>query len=111
MARCEGQLHKNISNDDNTTTDRLLLMVDNVEEKAPLLSLMDNDRATNLAMTRDSIPLESRQTLSHCHVPEEEFNYQARNRLIIVLILCLIFMVIEILGSIINLKKTEKITY
>jgi Co/Zn/Cd efflux system component len=36
---------------------------------------------------------------SHCHVPDEKFNYGARNRLIVVLILSFVFMIIEIVGT------------
>ena len=99
-SKCEGQLHKkNIHDDDNTSADRLLLMIDNIEEKAPLLNPMDADREMNSTPIVDNIPLGIRSRQLHCHVPEEQFDYHARNRLIIVLILCFIFMIIEIFGE------------
>jgi hypothetical protein len=35
---------------------------------------------------------------AHCHVPDDKFDYSARNRLIVVLILCIVFMIVEIIG-------------
>lgn len=97
-SRREGRSHKNISNDDNTSDESLLLMVDNIEEKAPLLNMMDDEIDRSPTMPMDDIPLRSRSLKSHCPTAEEPFDYKARNRLIVVLILCLIFMIIEIVG-------------
>ncbi len=54
----------------------------------------DNDSIRD----NNDIPLRSRSSSTHCHVPDEKFDYVARNRLIVVFILCMAFMIIEIIG-------------
>ena len=48
---------------------------------------------------------------SHCHVSDNKLDYVARNRLIVVLILCAIFIIIEVVGMllifILNFIKTR----
>jgi hypothetical protein len=69
-------------------------MADDGEDKTPLLNGNDNER-----ICRDEILSgTSHSLLSHCHVPDDKFDYGSRNRLIIVLIICVIFMGIEIAG-------------
>lgn len=60
--------------------------------------MMDDEIDRSPTMPMDDIPLRSRSLKSHCPTAEEPFDYKARNRLIVVLILCLIFMIIEIVG-------------
>jgi hypothetical protein len=79
-------------NDGNTSDDALLLDGD---EKTPLLHPTGNG-----LVLREEILSNQSQTLStHCHVPDDKFDYVARNRLIVVLIICILFMVIEIAGT------------
>jgi hypothetical protein len=74
-------------------------MLDNGEEKSPLLSsMMDSEIERNQTVPIDNIRLRTVSSTMHCHLPDETFDYQARNRLLIVLLLCLIFMIIEIIG-------------
>ena len=88
------QSNKNNINDENTSDDSLLLMADTFEDRTPLLNLHDED----FIRDENEIPLRTRSPTIHCHVPDEKFDYTGRNRLIIVLILCIIFMIIEIIG-------------
>lgn len=64
------------------------------DDQAPLLNLHDDLSIKD----ENEIPLRQRTSTIHCHVPDEHFDYAARNRLIAVLLLCLIFMIIEIIG-------------
>lgn len=112
-SRLEGQpFETTIDNDDNISSDEsLLLMFDNNEEKSLLLNMFESNDdqqqhiRTTSHMLVDHIPLRTRPlTLTnHCHRVEKPFDYGARNRLVIVLILCLIFMIIEIIGR----RKTK----
>jgi Co/Zn/Cd efflux system component len=81
-----------------------------VVDKAPLLSIIDDDSVIIDSILLNAIALRPRSPNNHCHVPDEKFDYGARNRLILVLILCFIFMIIEIIGKILysefNTKKT-----
>jgi hypothetical protein len=43
-------------------------------------------------------PLPVSSSTNHCHVPDDTVDDGAQNRLLIVLILCIIFMIIEIIG-------------
>jgi hypothetical protein len=74
-------------------------------EKAQLINITHNNSMT----TNNG---EQPSANSHCHVPDEKFDYGARNRLILVLILCFIFMIIEIIGKILysefNTKKNNR---
>jgi hypothetical protein len=78
--------------DGNTSDDSLLLMADDGEDRTPLL----NDTNTALALGEDN--LSNVLLTSHCHVPDDKFDYGSRNRLILVLIICILFMCIEIAG-------------
>jgi hypothetical protein len=92
------QYNKSNFNDENISDDSLLLMADDFEDKAPLLNIIDEDFIRANPVLSNDIPLRLRSSISHCHVSDEKFDYGARNRLIIVLILCIIFMIIEIIG-------------
>ncbi|UJR21741.1 hypothetical protein I4U23_024816 [Adineta vaga] len=96
------QNNRNNHDDENTSDDSLLLMVDNIEERAPLLNILDDDFDREGLILLNDIPLRSRATTTHCHVPDDEFDYTARNRLITVLIVCIIFMIIEIVGGVLS---------
>jgi hypothetical protein len=87
------QSNKNNINDENTSNDSLLLMADTFEDRVPLLNINDDDPVLS-----NDIPLRSRSLTIHCHVPDEKFDYAARNRLLAVLVLCIGFMIIEIIG-------------
>jgi hypothetical protein len=97
--RPEVQHNKSNCKDENTSDDSLLLMADDFEDKAPLLNIIGDDPVQHDSILSNDIPLQLRSTTLHCHVPEEKFDYAARNRLIAVLILCIIFMIIEIVGT------------
>ncbi|CAF1194174.1 unnamed protein product [Rotaria magnacalcarata] len=85
-------------------------MANVTEEKTPLLSIIDiHFSVDELNSRNDEIPLQSQIPVSHCHVPDKQFDYSARNRLVIVLILCLIFMIIEFVGGIFS-NSTAVIT-
>ena len=73
-------------------------MLDNVEEKTPLLTMMNEDFVSSDMTLANDIPLRAPPLASHCHVADESFDYGARNRLIVVFILCLMFMIVEIIG-------------
>ena len=92
------QNSKNHYNDENTSDDSLLLMGDDIEVKAPLLNILTDDLDRDALILSTDIPLRPRSTSSHCHVPDDKFDYAARNRLIAVLIVCVVFMAIEIVG-------------
>ena len=105
-SRGEGHPFETIDNDDNTSSDEsLLLMHDNSEEKKLLLTANEDeeqqeDIRTTSSMLVDHIPLRTRPppVSTHCHRAEKPLDSAARNRLVLVLILCLIFMIIEIVG-------------
>jgi len=97
--RQQEQCNKNTSNDENTSNDSLLLMADDFGDQAPLLNIIDDDLIRNNPV---DIPLRPRLSPTHCHVSDEKFDYNARNRLIIVLVLCIGFMIIEIIGGILS---------
>ena len=82
-------------------------MLDNSEEKKLLLTANEDEEQeeqqsirTTPSMLVDHIPLRTRPppVSTHCHRAEKPLDYAARNRLVVVLILCLIFMIIEIVG-------------
>jgi zinc transporter 2 len=98
------QSNKNNINDENTSNDSLLLMADTFEDRVPLLNINDDDPVLS-----NDIPLRSRSLTIHCHVPDEKFDYAARNRLLAVLVLCIGFMIIEIIGGILS-NSTAVIT-
>jgi hypothetical protein len=87
------QSNKSNIDDENTSNDSLLLMGDTFEDRAPLLNISDDDPVLS-----NDIPLRTRSLSTHCHVTDEKFDYAARNRLIAVLVLCIAFMLIEIIG-------------
>ena len=82
--------------DGNTSDESLLLLTDDNQDRMPLL--IGDDHA--LYTAEDPTSDRSRTASSHCHVPDEKFDYTARNRLILTLIICIIFMIIEIIGTI-----------
>ena len=81
-------------NDGNTSDDSLLLMADDAEDKTPLLNNTD-DRSV---IRQEILTSQSQSPSTHCHVPDDNFDFGARNRLFITLIICIIFMIIEIGG-------------
>jgi hypothetical protein len=89
------QYNKTNSIDENTS-DESLLMADSFEDRAPLLNIIDDDL---IRETSTDIPLQPHSSPTHCHASNETIDNTARNRLIIVLILCIIFMIIEIIGT------------
>ncbi|CAF0879872.1 unnamed protein product [Adineta ricciae] len=94
----EAQQNRRNYNDGNTSDDNLLLMADDGEDRTPLLRGTDERSAV-----QDETPSDrSRSPSTHCHVPEDKFDYASRNRLIIVLIICVIFMIIEIVGGVLS---------
>ena len=60
--------------------------------------MMNEDFVSSDMTLANDIPLQVRPLASHCHVADESFDYSARNRLIVVFILCLGFMIVEIIG-------------
>jgi hypothetical protein len=79
-------------NDGNTSDDALLVDGD---EKTPLLHPTSN----GLVLREEILSNQSQTLATHCHVPDDKFDYVARNRLIVVLIICILFMIIEIAGT------------
>ncbi|CAF1093323.1 unnamed protein product [Rotaria sordida] len=73
-------------------------MADDGADKTPLLNDTDNTEV----MTQVTIPNQSLSQSTHCHVPDNKFDYGARNRLIVVLIICIVFMIIEIIGGVLS---------
>jgi len=103
------QYNKDNSNDENTFDDHLLLMADSSREKEPLLkSNADGLQKDHPALSNDN-PFRPQSPILHCHVPDEKFDYSARNRLIIAFILSCSFMTIEIIGKFVctQFKKTN----
>lgn len=98
----EEQCSRNSYDDGNTSDDSLLLMAEVVEEKTPLLNIINDDFVSGELVMSDDIPLLPRPIISHCHVPDDKFDYGARNRLIVVLIVCIIFMIVEIVGMLLS---------
>ena len=98
------QSNQNNTNDENTSNDSLLLMADTFEDRAPLLNINDDEPVLS-----NDIPLRSRLLTTHCHVPDEKFDYAARNRLIVVLVLCIGFMIVEIIGRFVPVKNRRSI--
>ncbi|CAF3369271.1 unnamed protein product [Rotaria sp. Silwood1] len=92
------QYIKRNHNDGNASDDSFILMADDTEDKAPLLNGADNTEVVRPASISNQSLLQS----THCHVPDDKFDYGARNRLILVLIICIIFMIIEIIGGILS---------
>jgi hypothetical protein len=81
-------------NDGNTSDDSLLLMANDNQDRAPLLREVEHESADR----EEDLSTRSRSQSTHCHVPDNKFDYGARNRLIVVLIICIVFMGIEIAG-------------
>jgi len=79
---------------EHTSDDSALIMESDNNENAPLI----NNRNHNVTLRENVFPSQSFTESTHCHVPEVKFDYGSRNRLVIVLIVCLIFMLIEIIG-------------
>jgi hypothetical protein len=106
--RQKEQYNNHKFDDENTSNDSLLLMADSFEENAALLNIADDDSIRNHPVLSDDIPLRSRTSTLHCHVPDEKVDYSARNRLIVVLCLCISFMVIEIIGMFVCIEFNIK---
>ncbi|CAF1269965.1 unnamed protein product [Adineta steineri] len=77
-------------------------MGDVTEEKLPLLNIIDGDLERDNLLYSRTIHLRVPSPISHCHVPDDKFDYSTRNRLVIVLIVCIIFIIIEIIGGVIS---------
>jgi hypothetical protein len=107
--RPEKQYNKNNLNDENTSDDSLLLMGDDAEQKAPLLNISDDDLVRGEPILLNDIPNRRRSSTLHCHVPDDKFDHTARNRLIIVSILCIFFMAIETVGMFFSLFSITKV--
>jgi len=90
----EEQYGRRNHTDGNTSDDSLLLMADDDEDKTPLLNGTDH----TLALREETLAHQSLIRSTHCHVPDDKFDYGARNRLILVLIICILFVGIEIAG-------------
>ena len=86
-------------------------MADIVEENAPFLNVIDNHFIPEELTVSNDIPLQLRSSIPYCHVSDNKLDYVARNRLIVVLILCTIFIIIEVVGMllifILNFIKTR----
>jgi len=68
------------------------------EHKMYVLNVIDDDLEGGKSVSLNDISLRAHSLPSHCHVPDSKFDYGARNRLIAVLILCAVFIMIEIVG-------------
>lgn len=101
---CDEQYIRGDHNDGNTSDDALILMADDGEDRTPLLNNTDNGLVTREEILSDR----SRSPSAHCHVPDDTFDYGSRNRLILVLIICIIFMIIEIVGMFLHKKIRKK---
>jgi len=94
------QYGRHSHNDGNTSDDSLLLMADDDEDKdrAPLLN-----NTNHISTMREEILSDQSYSLStHCHVPDAKFDFGSRNRLILVLLICVLFMGVEIVGMYLN---------
>lgn len=69
-------------------------MANDNQDRAPLLRDVEYEAADREV----DLSTRSRTQSTHCHVPDNKFDYGSRNRLILVLIICIIFMGIEIAG-------------
>lgn len=87
---------------DENTSDDSLIMPDSFEEHAPLLNINDDDLLRENTCPMNDIPLRIHLSKIHCHVPEQKHDHTDNHRLIIVLILCIVFMAIEIVGGILS---------
>ena len=87
---------------DENTSDDSLIMSSNFEERAPLLNINDDDLLHENTNQLNDIPLRIHLSQTHCHVPEQKLDHTDKHRLIIVLILCVVFMLIEIFGGILS---------
>ena len=94
LTRLEAQQDQRHYNDGNTSDDSLLLMATDNQDRAPLLRDVDYEPLNR----EEEISTRSRSQSTHCHVPDNKFDYGARNRLIVVLFICILFMAIEIAG-------------
>jgi Co/Zn/Cd efflux system component len=56
-------------------------------------------------------PLPVSSSTNHCHVPDDTVDDGAQKRLLIVLILCIIFMIIEIIGMCFCVGFNEKVIF
>jgi hypothetical protein len=68
-------------------------MADDTDDKTPLLNGIYVS-----SIQEASLSQRSRTPSSHCHVSDDRFDYGARNRLVLVLFICILFMAIEIGG-------------
>lgn len=90
-----GEERQKSTYDDGNTSDDSLLLTDDQLDRAPLLTVDTRE----ITMREDDLTHQSLTQSTHCHVPDDKFDYAARNRLILVLLVCIVFMVIEIVGQ------------
>ena len=81
--------------EDGNNSDDSLLVMDDDDIKTPLLS---HTNGRSPVLREETLANQSISSLTHCHVPEDKFDFGSRNRLILVLLVCIIFMGIEIAG-------------
>ena len=81
-------------NDGNTSDDSLILRADDADDRTPLLN-----NTNRMSTTREENLADGLQSSIHCHVPDDKFDFGSRNRLILVLFICILFMGIEIVGT------------
>ena len=89
-----GEERQKSTNDDGNTSDDSLLLADDQLDRTPLLAATSRE----VTMRDEDLTQQSLTQSTHCHVPDDKFDYAARNRLILVLLVCIVFMVIEIVG-------------
>ncbi|CAF5009471.1 unnamed protein product [Rotaria sp. Silwood1] len=77
-------------------------MADGVQGKSSLFGTTNNGFVSDELVSSNDKPLQTQSLRSHCHVPDDKFDHNARNRLIAVLILCFIFTIIELVGGVIS---------
>ena len=72
------------------------------DDQVRMTNIVDCDLGKDHTMVLQDVNLKSRPTLLHCHRHDDTFDFAARNRIITVLILCIAFMIIEIIGMSFN---------
>ncbi|CAF1213966.1 unnamed protein product [Rotaria sp. Silwood1] len=77
-------------------------MADGVQGNSSLFGTTNNGFVSDELVSSNEKPLQTQSLRSHCHVPDDKFDRNARNRLIAVLILCFIFTIIELAGGVIS---------
>ncbi|CAF0720355.1 unnamed protein product [Adineta ricciae] len=72
------------------------------EDQVRVTNIVDVDLGKDHATVLHDVNLKTRPTLLHCHRHDDTFDFAARNRIIAVLILCIVFMIIEIIGGMLS---------